>query len=91
MTTIFYPVTIQCPIQGSIVADQGHVLGEGLGDEHAVEWIFMWPRKQSCANTVFDGHGDNVELLSRQVKHEIIDHFGGNIELSVDATATCLP
>jgi hypothetical protein len=53
-----------------------------LGDEHAVEWIFMWTWKRSCANAVLDGYGDNVELLSCQVKHEILDHLGGNIELT---------
>jgi hypothetical protein len=51
------------------------------------EWIFicgprnMWTTKQSCANAVLDGHGDNVELLLRLAKREILDHFGGNIRL----------
>src|ERR1700721_1593092 len=74
----FHTVTIQC----SIVSDKGDVLREGLSDEHAVEWIFMRTWKQSCANAVLDGHGDHVELLSCQVKHEILDDFGGNIELT---------
>ncbi len=42
----------------------------------------MWITKQSCANAVLDGHGDNVELLLRLAKREILDHFGGNIELT---------
>gem|GEM_PF-6665092 len=37
----------------------------------------MWTRTQSCANAVLDGHGDNVELISCQVKHEILEHAGG--------------
>ena len=41
----------------------------------------MWTTKQSCANAVLDGHGDNVELLLRLAKREILDHFGGNIRL----------
>ncbi len=69
-------------IQGTVIAYNGNVLGESLGDQHAVERVSMWAREQPGSKTMFRTHWDNTKPFAIQVKKKVFDYFHFNIEFA---------